>query len=141
MRLDYASFTHPGGQPTNKDAAHLENSDDRLVAIVNDAFFAIDSDSGDMKCATVEESRVYVFTGGELRACLDGEETAQLSPGDAALVCSDGFWNYVFDFEMHNDLLKATSADGWLRLMLLRLVQRSYLDGDNVSVIACRVVA
>jgi serine/threonine protein phosphatase PrpC len=123
-----------------------------------------------MKCATTEESRVYVFQQGEQKTCLGstkaGESTAestaetfdgdaekpqlpptlsadeaQLAPGDAMLVCSDGFWNYLFDVEMQADLLKARSADAWLRLMLLRLIQRSYLDGDNVSVIACKVVA
>jgi serine/threonine protein phosphatase PrpC len=77
--------------------------------------------------------------GGE-REPLPHTGTAQLGPGDAVLVCSDGFWEYVFDVEMLADLTKATGTEEWLRLMLLRLTQRSYLAGDALSAVACRVV-
>jgi serine/threonine protein phosphatase PrpC len=69
------------------------------------------------------------------------EGAARLVPGDAVLVCSDGFWEYVFDLEMQVDLQKADSAEGWLQMMLLRLVERSHLAGDALSVVACMVVA
>ncbi|MDR1442259.1 MAG: protein phosphatase 2C domain-containing protein [Bifidobacteriaceae bacterium] len=59
---------------------------------------------------------------------------ATLQDGGAVLVCSDGFWEYVWDLEMEVDLAKAESAAGWLELMLLRLVEGSGLEGDNASV-------
>jgi serine/threonine protein phosphatase PrpC len=62
--------------------------------------------------------------------------SAALAPGDAVLVCSDGFWQYVWDLEMEIDLAKSQGAADWLELMLLRLVQRSRLDGDNLTAAA-----
>jgi serine/threonine protein phosphatase PrpC len=64
---------------------------------------------------------------------------AALAEGDAVLVCSDGFWQYVWDLEMEIDLAKADTAADWLELMLLRLVQRSRLDGDNLTAAAWMV--
>jgi serine/threonine protein phosphatase PrpC len=97
----------------------------------------------------VDREGIRLFEGrGPLTACLGDEcepvpheGMVQLAPGDAVLVCSDGFWEYVYDFEMQVDLLKALSADTWLRLMLLRLVQRSYLAGDSSTALAWRVLA
>jgi serine/threonine protein phosphatase PrpC len=81
---------------------------------------------------------------GRLTASLGGERepvvhegAALLAPGDAVLVCSDGFWEYVFDLEVYIDLQKSDSAEEWLRLMLLRLVERSFLTGDALSAVAC----
>jgi serine/threonine protein phosphatase PrpC len=62
-----------------------------------------------------------------------------LADGDGVLVCSDGFWQYVWDTEMGIDLAKSQGAADWLELMLLRLVQRSRLDGDNITAVAFTV--
>ena len=40
--------------------------------------------------------------------------------GDAFLICSDGFWEYVCETEMEADLLKSDSAEVWLKYMLKR---------------------
>lgn len=69
------------------------------------------------------------------RACHSGQWT--LEDGDALLLCSDGFWQYVFETEMELDLCKAGTAADWLRAMLLRLTRRSMLDGDNLTAWAC----
>ncbi len=55
-----------------------------------------------------------------------------LSPGrHAFLLCSDGFWEYVLEAEMVQDLAKAGSAAAWLDLMRARLAQRAPEDNDN----------
>lgn len=76
---------------------------------------------------------------GEEREARPHAESFDLSPGDALLVCSDGFWQYVYETEMGIDLLKSYGAKDWLRLMLIRLAHRSRLEGDNLTVLACRV--
>ena len=81
-----------------------------------------------------------------LTACIGEERAAQphaefftLSPDDALLLCSDGFWQYVYETEMEIDLLKSCGAEDWLARMLIRLVHRSRLTGDNLTVLACRL--
>lgn len=62
----------------------------------------------------------------------------ELSDGDAILVCTDGFWQYVFETEMAIDLLKAEDAGYWLDQMLLRLISRSYMEGGHLT--ACAIL-
>lgn len=61
---------------------------------------------------------------------------AKMRSGDAFLLCSDGFWEYVYNEEMLTDLLKAESPEQWVRLMLLRHIRRTPVGNDNFSVIA-----
>lgn len=78
-----------------------------------------------------------------LTACLGDEKrpaphTAAftLLPGDGLLLCSDGFWQYVFETEMEMDFCKSASPEAWQEAMLLRIARRSYLQGDNLTVVA-----
>lgn len=59
-----------------------------------------------------------------------------LHPGDAFLLCSDGFWEYVYNEEMQADLLKSETPGEWIRLMLLRHIRRTPPGNDNFSAIA-----
>lgn len=59
-----------------------------------------------------------------------------LSEGDAFLLCSDGFWEYVMEQEMVIDLHKARTAEEWTNSLLLRAIKRVGTDNDNLSVIA-----
>lgn len=59
-----------------------------------------------------------------------------LSPGDAFLLCSDGFWEYVYREEMLADLLKAETPEQWVQNMLLRHIRRTPGGNDNFSLIA-----
>jgi len=63
-----------------------------------------------------------------------------LHSGDAFLLCTDGFWEYVFEAEMVEDLNQATSAEQWLKAMELRLLARAPEGNDNYSAIAIRVL-
>lgn len=57
-------------------------------------------------------------------------------PGDAFLICTDGFWEYIFETEMEIDLLKSATPKDWVDFMLLRIVRRMKIDCDNFSAIA-----
>ena len=60
---------------------------------------------------------------------------AVLQPGDAFLLCSDGFWEYVYQEEVLADLLKAETPEQWAQLMLLRHIRRTPPGNDNFSLI------
>jgi len=62
---------------------------------------------------------------------VDCKET-QLEKGrHAFLLCTDGFWEYVLENEMEEDLGKAANPDEWLSLMRKRLGERIPEDNDN----------
>lgn len=54
-----------------------------------------------------------------------------LEAGDAFLLCSDGFWEYVLETEMEVDLAKSSTATTWLARMKNRLLQRVGPKPDN----------
>lgn len=63
----------------------------------------------------------------------------RIQPGDAFLMCSDGFWENVFETEMRIDLVKSAQPKEWIDLMLLRIVRRMKKDCDNFTAIAVMV--
>ncbi|MDE7360459.1 MAG: protein phosphatase 2C domain-containing protein [Oscillospiraceae bacterium] len=63
----------------------------------------------------------------------------EVQNGDAFLICSDGFWEYVFETEMEMDLLKSDSAEVWLKYMLKRHILRAENKGDNYTAI-CGII-
>lgn len=65
----------------------------------------------------------------------------KLADGDAFIVCSDGFWENVYETEMEIDLLKSLSAEQWMNHMLKRLMVKTEGEGDNYSVICGMVHA
>lgn len=64
----------------------------------------------------------------------EGDEI-EIEPGDAFLLCSDGFWEYVYNEEILMDLLKSESPAQWARNMLLRHIRRTGPGNDNFSLI------
>ena len=69
-------------------------------------------------------------------SCQPETGQAELKPGDAFLLCSDGFWEYVYQEEIQADLLKAETPAQCVQLMLLRQIRRTPPGNDNFSVIA-----
>lgn len=55
--------------------------------------------------------------------------------GDAFLICSDGFWENVYEPEMEADLLKSENSREWLTHMLKRHLLRARNSGDNFTAI------
>jgi len=64
-------------------------------------------------------------------------EAAQpLQPGDAFLLCSDGFWDWVEGPELEAALQRAGQPDQWLRELEQGFVGRLRQGSDNYSAIA-----
>jgi serine/threonine protein phosphatase PrpC len=59
-----------------------------------------------------------------------------LEAGDAFLLASDGFWEWVEESEMELDLAGARCPGNWLDRMEDRLRARVPADNDNYSAIA-----
>lgn len=55
--------------------------------------------------------------------------------GDAFLLCSDGFWEYVLEEEMEIDLSKSKTAKEWIEFMLVRLLLKFNGNNDNFTVL------
>lgn len=66
-------------------------------------------------------------------------EPRPVAPGDAFLLASDGFWEYVTEREMEADYAKSAAAADWLERMTARLRARAAGEYDNYSAIAIRV--
>ena len=67
--------------------------------------------------------------------CQPETEAETAAPGDAFVLCSDGFWEFVYNEEMLLDLAKASSPQHWAELMLLRHIRRIPPGNDNFSLI------
>lgn len=59
----------------------------------------------------------------------------QVCPGDAFLLCSDGFWEYLYDEEILIDFLKSETPEHWAELMLLRILPRITQETDNMTLL------
>jgi len=62
-----------------------------------------------------------------------------LQAGDAFLLCSDGFWEYVEEHDMLADLAQTDTPQDWLDALQQRLFSRASGEYDNYSAIAVRV--
>ncbi len=92
---------------------------------------------------TVDQIRFHEDRNRVLRAL--GQEgmpnvetrTETLAPGrHAFLLCTDGFWEYVTEPEMAQDLTDAADTQGWLDAMRARLLERVPEDNDNNTALA-----
>ncbi len=57
-------------------------------------------------------------------------------PGDTFLLASDGFWEWINECEMEQDLAAAARPKDWLERMETRIQERVSGDHDNYSAIA-----
>lgn len=64
---------------------------------------------------------------------------APLEKGDAFMLCSDGAWEYLSDYEVLVDYHKAADASHWMELMLIRIFSRVDGRSDNLSMITVMV--
>jgi PPM family protein phosphatase len=80
-----------------------------------------------------------VFEGSDIsRFTMLGKMVA-LNPKDAFLLCTDGFWDYVFEEEMEADLAQSGDPDSWLIRMEKRLLKRAEKSHDNYTALAVLV--
>lgn len=65
------------------------------------------------------------------------EPSIATEPGDAFLLCTDGFWEFVFETEMEIDLAKSKTPREWVEFMCKRLLLRVSGSNDNFTAVAC----
>ena len=66
--------------------------------------------------------------------------TVEFACGDAFLLCTDGFWEYVFESEMIDALSLSADPCEWYRRMCERIASRAPADADNFSAVCSFVV-
>ena len=69
----------------------------------------------------------------------DISDITKLEHGDAFLLCSDGFWEYVTEDDIEETINKSSSPKEWLEKMLEVLHENEIEKNDNYSTIAVMV--
>ncbi|UCH95785.1 MAG: serine/threonine-protein phosphatase [Candidatus Aminicenantes bacterium] len=64
------------------------------------------------------------------------QERQPLMEGNAFLLCTDGFWEYVEEAEMEMDYAKAKTPGKWLAKMEKRLIRKAGGGSDNYTGLA-----
>lgn len=87
-----------------------------------------------------DRNRLLRALGGDCTARGEVAVFANVLPGDAFLLCSDGFWEYVTEPEMEADLAKSDTPPEWLSFLLARVGGRIDGKNDNLTAVAvfCR---
>ena len=77
-----------------------------------------------------------------MSVCIGQKETVEphteefpFNNGDGLILCSDGFWENVYETEMLLDFHKSYNSKDWAKKMLLRAALRNHLNGDNLTLI------
>ena len=78
-----------------------------------------------------DRSRVLRALGQDDELAVETGERELGGGKHAFLLCSDGFWEYVLEPEMEEDLAKAAGPEDWLGRMRWRLKNRVPEDNDN----------
>ena len=80
-----------------------------------------------------DRNKVLRALGGENAKAEISEEIEVAAGRDAFLLCTDGFWEYVFENEMEKTLGEAESPKDWIRRMEKILKTRVPADNDNFT--------
>lgn len=83
-----------------------------------------------------DRNKVLRALGGDNAKAEISEETEVAEGRDAFLLCTDGFWEYVFEPEMEKALQEADSPRDWIRRMEKILQTRVPSDNDNFTAAA-----
>lgn len=87
-----------------------------------------------------DRNRVLRALGQENDLLVETRDQPLLPGHHAFLLCSDGFWEYVLEEEMVEDLKAAIDPQDWIAKMQTRLKNRVPKDNDNNSAAAVWVV-
>lgn len=80
-----------------------------------------------------------VFDSADTSCFTLHDQNARVDKKDAFLLCSDGFWDYVYEAEMEKDYIKSASPRAWLSRMERRLLVRAEKKHDNYTALAVMV--
>ena len=85
-----------------------------------------------------DRNRVLRALGSD-NARPDISAVTELMQGDAFLLCTDGFWEYVYEEEMEQLLQTANNPEDWLRQMENLLLSRvpEYNDNYTAAAVFC----
>lgn len=78
-----------------------------------------------------DRSRILRALGQDYELTVETGERELASGRHAFLLCSDGFWEYVLEPEMEEDLKSAAGPEDWLERMRRRLNARVSAGNDN----------
>lgn len=93
-----------------------------------------DEDAGDVR-KNPDRNKLIRVVGMKEGFKVDISEL-QYQPGDAFLLCSDGFWENILEDDMLRTLSQSKNAMDWLKAMRRILEPRLNKDSDNNSAIA-----
>lgn len=88
-----------------------------------------------------DRSRILRALGQDEPPKPTASKAEKLQPGDAFLLCSDGWWEYVTEREMELDLAKSATPDEWLDHMTDRILSRAEGEFDNLTAVGVLVLA
>ena len=78
-----------------------------------------------------DRSRIFRALGMEGDLSVDTAQKPLEKGKHAFLLCSDGFWEYVYESEMQRTLVASATPQGWLDRMVNFLQRRIPTDNDN----------
>ena len=88
-----------------------------------------------------DQNKLTRVLGSDYYIAPDCEIIAEpLLPGDGFIICTDGFWEYVYDEEMEADFAASATPSEALERMEARLLVRCGKRNDNYSAIIAMVV-
>jgi serine/threonine protein phosphatase PrpC len=73
-----------------------------------------------------------IGNSGELALSVSGSP-AVIEEGDAFLMCTDGWWEYVDEKAMENMLQNSETAEEWLQMMAAKVKQSENEKSDNYT--------
>jgi len=81
-----------------------------------------------------DRNKVYRAFGGDEHIKAEISSPLPLnSVSHAFLLCSDGFWEYVLEEEMEQDLAGCSDPHDWLQAMVARISRLDLKDNDNYT--------
>jgi serine/threonine protein phosphatase PrpC len=88
-----------------------------------------------------DQNKLTRVLGGAYYIEPDCEISAEpLGAGDAIIMCTDGFWEYVYEEEMEAELAASDNAEEILAKLEKRLLSRITKFNDNYSAVVAKVI-
>ncbi len=115
--------------------AHVTRDDSVVQRMVDSGFI-----SAETARSHPQKNRLMAALGAriDVRPTV-AREPYRLEDGDAFLLCTDGWWDFVSAPEIEQSLALCGDADGWLDSMATLIARRAHRGNDNFSAIGCWV--